>query len=114
MNTGTIVSSSPNRYDFNAINVGSTANSYSASNDRIIFKLPIGYDLNTATFVEGSPYAATEYFVIGNIMIVRLRDTINSGSFTFVLENVVSPAKPLVTPKGNVYVVVGHTYTIWY
>lgn len=55
-------------------------NSFSGTNDRVVVKFPAGYDLSAATFTLGSVYATTEYTAIGNIFIVRLADTINSGT----------------------------------
>lgn len=94
MTAATVTYVSPKRFDFSSISVGAAANSYSGNNDRIVFKFPIGYDLTSASFVEGSPYATSEYLGIGNIMIVRLRDTINSGSYTLILDTITLPNKP--------------------
>jgi hypothetical protein len=62
------------------VNLGSTTNSFSATNDRVVVKFPVGYDLSAATFTLSGLYATTEYTAIGNIFIIRFVDTINSGS----------------------------------
>ncbi|EWS71333.1 hypothetical protein TTHERM_000331066 (macronuclear) [Tetrahymena thermophila SB210] len=107
-NTG--VTFSAGTLTFTTVNLGSS-NMFSGNNDRIVVKLPIGFDLTSASFAS---YAASEYIGIGNIMIVRLANTINSGIQALQLNNVVSPPTPQSNPVMNVYVVVGGVYNYLY
>ncbi|KAL4449717.1 hypothetical protein ABPG74_008090 [Tetrahymena malaccensis] len=111
---GSGVSLTASGITFPSVNIGAASNSFSATNDRIVIKLPIGYDLTAAQFSSTTSYAATEYIGIGNIMIVRLANTISSGSLKLQLDGVVSPLTPLSNPQFNVYVVVGNVYNQLY
>lgn len=103
----------PTTYTYTGVNLGAS-NAFSGTNDRIVFKFPVGYDLSGATFFEGTTYGVTEVLGVGNIMIVRLRDTLNSSPQTFTLYSVVSPPVVTVAPTIKAYVVIGHLYAAQY